>query len=361
MDDNWKGEKYLGYGAAALIGLGCLAVLRPFLSALLWGAIICYTTWPVFQFVKKQTKGRNTLSACIMTIMITAVLLMPFAFVAFELAENISRFSELKNIVRDDVLPSFPKWLAKIPVAGSFLSDKWKEFSADTGLLLLYVKNFVVSNHSWFFNRFFDIGGALFELTLSVFACFFFYRDGEFFAHILEEAVNRIAGTFKHHVIETVGNTIRGVVYGIIGTAIWQGAAAGFGFWIAGVPSALLLGFVTFVLSPIPAGPPIVWIGASIWLFNHGFTGWGIFLLIWGAIAVSSADNVIRTYLISKSANISFILILLGVLGGVLYFGFIGIFLGPVLLAIGYNILKEFCIRDQKALSAEEGKSPQQQ
>ncbi|HPN83829.1 MAG TPA: AI-2E family transporter [Victivallales bacterium] len=158
--------------------------------------------------------------------------------------------------------------------------------------------------------------------------------------------LHRIAGTFRHRVLKTVGSTIKGVVYGIIGTAIWQGVVAGFGFWLAGVPSALFLGLLTFFLSPIPVGPPIVWIASAIWLFNKGMIGWAIFILIWGIIPISSGDNLIRAYLISKNSNAPFILILLGVIGGVIYFGFIGIFLGPVLLSIGYNMLMEFFLRN---------------
>jgi predicted PurR-regulated permease PerM len=344
-------EKYLGYGAVVLIGLGCLAVLKPFISALLWAAIICYTTWPIFQFVKRFTKGRNAVSAVIMTFLVALFFLIPLILLAVALAENISKLDEIKMVFKNEILPSIPAWIKKIPFAGQFLAEKWEDSSPDTGLILAYLKDFIISTHAWFFRRIFDMGSAILQISLSVLACFFFYKDGEIFARILDETVHRIAGTFRHHVIETVDNTIRGVVYGIVGTALWQGVAAGFGFWLAGVPSAFLLGFITFILSPIPAGPPIVWISASLWLFNHGLIGWGIFMILWGAISVSSVDNVIRTYLISKNAKIPFILIFLGVIGGILYFGFIGIFLGPVLLAIGYNLLKEFYAKNNFASS----------
>jgi predicted PurR-regulated permease PerM len=154
--------------------------------------------------------------------------------------------------------------------------------------------------------------------------------------------VSRLSGDRGRRLVGVAATTMRGVVYGIIGTAIAQGVAAGIGFLIAGVPAAPLLGLATFFLSPVPIGPPLVWIPAAIWLFYHGSTGWAIFMAIWGVAVVSSVDNVIKPLIISRGSNLPFILVLLGVLGGVVAFGFIGLFLGPTLLAIGYVILQEW-------------------
>ena len=121
-----------------------------------------------------------------------------------------------------------------------------------------------------------------------------------------------------------------------------QGILAAIGFLVAGVPAAPLLGLATFFLSPVPVGPPLVWLPAAFWLFNHGQTGWAIFMLIWGTAVVSSVDNVIKPLIISRGSNMPFILVMLGVLGGVVAFGFIGVFLGPTLLAIGYTLLSDW-------------------
>jgi predicted PurR-regulated permease PerM len=154
--------------------------------------------------------------------------------------------------------------------------------------------------------------------------------------------MKRVAGGRAERLLEVAGATTKGVVYGIMGTAIVQGAVAMIGFAIAGVPGALLLGFVTFIFSLIPGGPPFVWIPATVWLFYTGAPGWGTFLAIWGFLAISGIDNVLRPYLISRGSRLSFLLVLLGVVGGVLGFGFIGIFLGPILLAVGFTLLKEW-------------------
>jgi predicted PurR-regulated permease PerM len=138
------------------------------------------------------------------------------------------------------------------------------------------------------------------------------------------------------------GNTVRGVVYGIIGTAVAQGILAGLGFGLAGVPAAALLGVLTFFLSAVPVGPPMVWIPATIWLFSQGKNGWGLFLLIWGMFVVSGIDNIIKPYLISHGSKIPFVIVFLGVIGGAMAFGLVGVFLGPTLLAVAYRVIEEW-------------------
>jgi predicted PurR-regulated permease PerM len=138
------------------------------------------------------------------------------------------------------------------------------------------------------------------------------------------------------------GGTVRSVIYGVIGTALAQATLQATGLWLAGVPAAFFLGFLTFFLSFVPAGPPLVWLPAAAWLLYNDALGSGIFLAIWGVLVVSGVDNVLRPYLISRGANLPFILVFLGVVGGVLAFGFLGVFLGPTLLAIGYVLVEEW-------------------
>jgi len=135
---------------------------------------------------------------------------------------------------------------------------------------------------------------------------------------------------------------VRGVVYGIIGTAVAQGILAGLGFGLAGVPAAALLGVLTFFLSAVPVGPPLVWVPATVWLFSEGKTGWAVFMLVWGIFIVSGIDNIIKPYLISHGSKIPFIIVFMGVIGGALAFGLVGVFLGPTLLAVAYRVIEEW-------------------
>lgn len=170
-------------------------------------------------------------------------------------------------------------------------------------------------------------------------------------AEQLSTAVVRIGGERGATLLNLAGNTVRGVVYGILGTALVQAVIAGIGFAVAGVPGVGVLTLLTFFLSIVPMGPPLVWGPAVFWLFHQGETGWGIFMIIWG-VGVSSIDNFIKPWLISRGSTMPFLLILFGVLGGAIAFGFIGVFLGPTLLAVAYRIIQEWFGR--KAAVAEE-------
>jgi predicted PurR-regulated permease PerM len=186
-------------------------------------------------------------------------------------------------------------------------------------------------------------------MSLAAFVSFFFYRDGVALVRFLNVAMDRVVGTHVENVLGIVRNTIRSVMYGLLGTALAQGIVATIGFAIAGVPAVLLLGVFTSILSLIPVGPPLIWGGAAIWLFYQGSAGWGIFMLVWGFFLISSVDNVVKPMLISYGSKLPFILILFGVMGGVLAFGFVGVFIGPTLLAVGYSLMREWAASDGMA------------
>jgi predicted PurR-regulated permease PerM len=160
-----------------------------------------------------------------------------------------------------------------------------------------------------------------------------------------------VAGERADHLLALAGGTVKGVVYGVLGTAFVQAVLAGIGFWIAGVPGAAILGFITFFLSVVPMGPPLVWIPAALWLYHTGETGWAIFMVVWGAAVVGMADNVIKPLLISKGTGLPLIWIMMGVLGGALAFGFLGVFIGPTVLAVAYALLRDWTIGSQERAS----------
>ena len=202
---------------------------------------------------------------------------------------------------------------------------------------------------TWLLRAGLVLGGGLLELALSVFIAFFLFRDGVSVAGRLSTAVERIGGERGSHLLKVAGNTVRGVVYGILGTALAQAIMAGIGFLIAGVPGAALLALLTFFVSVVPViGTGLVWIPATLWLFHQGSTGWGIFMLVWG-LGIANLDNVLKPWLISQGSDMPFLLIFFGVLGGALAFGFIGVFLGPTLLALGFRLVEEWIAASQPA------------
>jgi predicted PurR-regulated permease PerM len=180
------------------------------------------------------------------------------------------------------------------------------------------------------------------QVLISAFLAFFLLRDAPELSERLGVAVERLAGGRGSHLIKVAGDTVRGVIYGILGTAIVQALVAGLGFWIARVPGAVLLAVLTFFFAVIPFGPPLIWLPASLWLFAQGQPGYGVFMLLWGFLGISSVDNFLRPYLISQGNQMPFALIFCGVIGGALAFGLVGVFLGPTMLAVAFRLIEEW-------------------
>ena len=191
-------------------------------------------------------------------------------------------------------------------------------------------------------------------LALSLVLVFFFYRDGPRLSAFVHSVLERLIGRRADHYLELVAATIQWVVNGVIGTAAAQAALAGIGLAIAGVPGVLPLALLTFVLSLIPMGPPLVWIPATVWLVGQEAYGMAIFLAVWGTFVISGVDNVLKPYLISRGGNLPLVVVLLGVFGGILAFGFMGLFLGPTLLAVAFSLLGDWVERTPQ-LAAGEG------
>jgi predicted PurR-regulated permease PerM len=231
---------------------------------------------------------------------------------------------------------------------GQQAAERWQSLAMDHAKLIEVSKRFIEPVGTGLLLAGVAIGGGLLQLALSILIAFFLFRDGLAVAERLTTGIQRIGGERGMHLLEVAGNTVRGVVYGILGTGLVQALMAGIGFFIAGVPGAALLALLTFFLSVVPVGPPLVWVPAALWLFHQGSTGWGIFMLVWGVL-VSSVDNVVKPWLISQGSDLPFILIFFGVLGGALVFGFIGVFIGPTLLAVGYRLVMEWAVTTEVA------------
>jgi predicted PurR-regulated permease PerM len=335
-------QQLLGMGALLLLALGCAVVLWPFLSALLWAAVVCYATWPIYLAYERAVGGRKALAAALMTLSVTLVLVVPFAIMVATLADSIGDLVSAASRILQEGPPPPPRWLTSVPVLGNSVAAYWGSLVLDAPALMVELSKIMGPAANLAVASGAVIGVGLLELGLSVFVTFFMYRHGRALALYVRESAERVAGPRAHRLLLVVGTTVEGTVYGLIGTALAQGLLAALGFWIAGVRQALLLGSLTFVLSFAPVGPPLVWGSVALWLLYQGALGWGIFVAIWGALLVSSIDNVLRPYLLARSNSLPLVLGLLGFLGGLLAFGFIGIFLGPTLLAVGYSLFLEW-------------------
>lgn len=325
----------------ALLGAG-LWVMAPFISALLWGAILAFASWPLMRLLTRALGGRETLAAGLLTTAWILIVALPLVWLGFNLADHIRDATAFVRDVQVDGLPDAPAWLGGIPLVGERLVSWWQSLDQQGAALLASVKPHLGQVGNWLLARSAQIGSGVLELTLSLVFVFFFYRDGPRLSAFVLRLLHRLMGDRGEYYLELVAGTVQRVVNGVIGTAAAQGVLALIGFLIAGVPGAIVLGLVTFMLSLIPMGPPLAWVPATGWLVWKGEYGMAVFLGIWGTFIISGVDNVLKPYLISRGGNLPLVIVLLGVFGGLIAFGFIGLFIGPTLLAVGYSLLLDW-------------------
>ena len=342
--ENSRYEQYARLAAVALLAFACVLVLRPFVGAILFAGVLVLSTWPAFIWLRDRWGGRSALAALALVLGMLVALALPVALAAqslivhsAEMVEAVRGFLER----RDSLL--LPDFVVSIPLLGPWLSDYWTLLLGSREELTALAKRFADPARALLLALGAGIGQGLIQILIAMFVAFFFYRDGERVRRLLLEGMARLAGSdHGAHLVSTAQGAVRGVVYGLIGTAFAQAAVALLGFLIAGVPGAMLLAALTFVLSLVPMGPVLIWGGAAAWLYSNDQVGWAIFMVIWGAGVISSVDNFVKPILMSRAGNLSMLLVVLGVFGGAIAFGFIGLFVGPALLAVGWSVLKEW-------------------
>jgi predicted PurR-regulated permease PerM len=324
-------------GGAALVVVGIYLVIQPFVSALLVAGVLAIATWPAYERLRGNLRGNSTVSASVMLLLILVTGIVPIALLAEAVGDHVpALFSTLRDWRAEDL--RVPEQVRRLPIIGENAYQWLTSLVADRtqSAALLQRALEPAGKLSLAFVRL--LGDGLLQMLLVTFIAFFYYRDGERIAQLTHRVSRRLSGEMSNEVLSIVVGTTRSVFISIVGTAAAQAVVAYIGFLIAGVPGAFLLSVGTFVLSVVPMGPVVLWGGAAIWLYMQGEPGWAIFMVVWGAAVISSIDNFLKPLLIARGSTLSLALIFLGVLGGVLAFGFIGVILGPVLLALGVSL-----------------------
>ncbi len=354
--DTPRAARLIGIAALAALAAACLLVLRPFISALLWAVILAFATWPIFEFLHEQVRLRRGLAAGLMVAAMFLLVGLPIALAAPTSRDEVEGLRASLEALLTEGLPGLGAWLSGLPVVGPWIHQWLGEAEFDllglAGLLRPYAGTLTQQAIAVLL----AVLSGLAELLLAIVLAFFFYRDGPAMAARAQALMQRLGGETGTRMMRLAADVTRGVVWGLVGTAVAQGLLAGFGLWIAGVPQPVLLAVVTGVISIFPVGAPLIWIPAALWLLTQGETAWGIFMAAYGALVISSVDNIIRPWAIARGANLPLLLTLMGALGGVLAFGFLGLFLGPVVLAVGYTLLLQFA--SGAAEEGPEGPSP---
>jgi predicted PurR-regulated permease PerM len=323
------------------IAAGCALVLKPFLSAMLWAAILCFTTWPLATWLTTRARLPRWLASLLMVLATAIVLLLPLVLAA---PSGAGEIHALRRSVEDFLadIPPAPGWLAALPLVGATLAEAWDAAAADLSTVTAGLRPYLGAVAENGLSLLLGFAGGVAQVLFALFIAFFFWLSGEALGRHATLLVHRIAGPYAPELLAVVRRTVRGTVYGILGTAVIQGFLTAFGLAVTGVPRPVLLATVAGFIAVLPIGAPVVWIPAGLWLLAGGHTARGLFLLGYGTLIVSGADHIIRPYFISRGARLPFLLVVLGVLGGALAFGFLGIFLGPVLLGLGHSLLLEF-------------------
>ena len=319
-----------------------LWVLRPFLGALIWSATIVIATWPLFLRTQAALRGRRGPAVFLFTIVLVGVLVVPLAVLAQAAAAHVDDLQALAGRLADAGLPPPPDWLGKVPVLGPRAVAAWQELASSAiGDLLAQAQPYLVDALAWFGRQAGSLGAVLLQFAITVVLCGVLYSGGESWAAWARQFSRRLAGDRGDRVTVLAGQAIRGVALGVVVTAVMQSVLAGLGLAIAGVPFAGPLTLVMFVLCIAQLGPIIVLLIATAWVYASVGTGWGTFMLVW-SIVVGLMDNFVRPALIRKGADLPFLLIFAGVVGGLVAFGLIGIFVGPVVLAVAYTLLDDW-------------------
>ncbi|MEJ8836716.1 AI-2E family transporter YdiK [Ramlibacter sp. AN1133] len=329
-------------GAIFLGGLivASLWILRPFLAAAIWATMIVVATWPVLLWFQARLWRRRWLAIVAMTGVLLLVFAVPLALAIGTVVLNADEIVAWAKSMASFRMPTPPAWIAHLPFIGPKVVPVWEQAAA-SGVegLLARVMPYGGRLAQWLVAEAGNVGILFMQFLLTLVLTALMYAGGEAAARVVLRFGRRLAGDRGENAVRLAGQAIRGVALGVVVTAIVQAALAGIGLGVAGVKFAGLLTAVVAFLCIAQLGPSPVLIPAVIWLYWSGETGWGTFLLVWSMIVVTM-DNVLRPLLIKRGADLPLLLIFAGVVGGLLAFGLVGVFVGPVVLAVAYTLLR---------------------
>jgi len=320
--------------------IGVLAVLRPFATAILFGTILAIAAWPLREFLLRRGLKRG-LDATLLLLLALAVVVLPLIAVAPGLAERLTQGA---NRLQDYFAsaPQVPSWLTGLPIVGERLARIWDQAMHAQGGIRAFPEPYSDTLRQVFVEAAGALAQSVLQIILSLVVATFFWVSGEALAATLRDILRRLGGETAAAALDVAGDAVRSVAYGVVGTAAIQAVIMAIGLAVAGVPGAVLLGFVTLLLALSQIGAPliiVVWGGAAYWLFGQDQQGWGVFMIFWGLV-VTVIDNFIKPLLIGVGVAMPMSLTILGVFGGFVAFGFLGLFIGPTLIAIAFTLVE---------------------
>lgn len=332
-------EKTISLFLIATLFLACVQITAPFLRAFTWAIIMAVSTWPLFLQLRHRLGERKKLAATVMALTLALAFLLPGVLLVTSLTDSIQSVAALATDLTTLKLPALPSWVTGLPLVGERIASVWQSARMDMGAALEKLQPYIITATQWLLAEGAQLGLTLLEFLLAIVFTGILYGTGENLTALVKRFATRVGGESSLHLLSVAVQTIRSVAFGVIGTALIQAILSVGSFVIAGVPGVAVLGLFCFVFAMLQIGTGLVWLPLAIWLAYQDQRGWGIFIVVSG-LTINIMDNFIKPYLISRQgAGIPTVLIFIGVLGGLIAWGFLGIFLGATLLAIGYTVL----------------------
>jgi predicted PurR-regulated permease PerM len=327
--------------------LTSLWTLLPFLSGMIWATTIAVATWPLLLRLEHATGGRRALAVAMMTFLVLLVFIVPFALAISTLLDAAGRSPAVMNDFLTKGLGPPPPWIDNIPVVGRQMSDRWQTVAAGGPEALAEVlQPYGRSAAAWAIAATGGFGRMVVLILLTVVLVTILYSRGETAARGVLAFANRLGGDTGERTVRLAGQAVRSVAMGVVLTALVQAVLAGIGLWFCGIPHPALLTAITFILGIAQIGPVLVLAPAVFWLYWTGSSGWATVLLVW-SLPVAALDNIMRPILIRRGVQLPILLIVAGVIGGLISFGVVGLFIGPVVLAATYTLAKDWVARGQ--------------
>jgi predicted PurR-regulated permease PerM len=323
----------------AALALASFWILAPFLPAVVWATMIVVATWPMLRRAEGWFGGRRGPAVLVLTLAMLVVFVLPLVVAIDALAGSAGAIADWVRRLPEQPFPPPPDWLATLPLVGPRAAGAWTGAAAEGfATTLAALEPYADDVARWLVAEAGAAGLVVVQCLLIIVLSAVFYTGGEAWAHWLRAFGRRLASEQGEKAVVLAGQAIRGVALGVVVTAVIQSALGGVGLAIAGVPLPGLLTAVMLILCIAQVGPTLVLLGATAWLFVTDATGWGSFLLAW-SIVVGTMDNVLRPVLIRRGADLPLLLIFAGVIGGLLAFGLVGLFVGPVVLAVTWTLM----------------------
>lgn len=327
-------EHLVQLGLVLLLAVGCWRVLAPFFPALLFALVIVSSAWPLYRALKARLGGRDRAASLVACACVLFMVLGPALLVVLGLADAARWALHVLEPGAPLPLIHLPPWVEQLPGVGAKIADGWERLRTEPDHLQRLIAYGAAPAREVALVSGRALGNAALQIAVTMLVLYFLLRDGERLSAQVDRAARRMGGALARELIDTARAAVSGVMFGAIGAGLAQATLATIGFQLAGLPNPFLLGSLTFVLSIVPIGPPLIWGGACLWLLQHGEQGWALFMLLYGLLGISTIDNVLKPMLISRASHLPFVLALIGVVGGVISFGIVGVFLGPTLLAL---------------------------